>query len=237
VNGLLSRTLQGFLRSGGFDLKRRHHYRHPAMLVATKSKKLGVDTILDVGANEGQFAQDLRDASWLGRVVSFEPQSVAHENLCRAAEGRWEVGPRCAIGRADGETTINLSAHSVSSSLLPVLSRSTQVAPATAYTGTETVSVRSLDSLLEDGWGRLALKVDTQGFEAEVLAGAQNTLQRIQVACLEVSLTALYERAPVGSTLFKLMENVGFRCISIIEGFSDPRENEMLSVDAIFVRL
>ncbi len=234
---MISTRIKGFIASAGFDLRKRHPYRSPAMLMANKAKELHVDTILDVGANRGQFGIELRHAGWEGRIVSFEPVSSSHAELSQAASGLWEVVPRCAVGREAGELPINVSMNSVSSSLLPVMQRSTDVAPKSAYAETEVVPVFPLDSLLQERWGgRLALKIDTQGYEGEVLAGAPRTLDRCHVVVIEISLTELYAGAPSAATILRLMEDAGFCCIAITEGFSDVKRNEMLQVDGTFVR-
>lgn len=82
-----------------------------------------VNLVFDIGANAGQFAQSLRELGYRGRIVSFEPQSEAREQLERAAsvDPLWEVAPKAAIGAEDGEIELNLAANSISSSLLPML--------------------------------------------------------------------------------------------------------------------
>ena len=82
-----------------------------------------VNLVFDIGANAGQFAQSLRELGYRGRIVSFEPQSEAREQLERAAsvDPLWEVAPKAAIGPEDGEIELNLAANSISSSLLPML--------------------------------------------------------------------------------------------------------------------
>lgn len=232
----LSSLAQRLIRGVGFDLRRRHPYRDPAMLMAHKCQQLGVRTILDIGANVGQFGMELRDAGWTGKIVSFEPLSQAHAELSRRASGNWTVAPRCAIGSENAAITINVSANSASSSLLNVTDRSTTVAPGSAFSATETVLLRRLEDLVDDTWGKVALKIDTQGYEAEVLAGAGRVLDVTEVINVEISLSELYEGGPSGSQLFSILEGLGFRCVALTEGFSDPYRNEMLQVDGTFVR-
>src|SRR3546814_8621522 len=99
------------------------------------------------------------------------------------------------------------------SSLLDVEARSVEALRETGYTGTEEIVVRTLDEVVEPDWRRpLALKIDTQGFELEVLKGAQQTLADIPAILLEMSLTPLYKGAPRFGVLFDVLEGYGYRC-------------------------
>src|SRR3546814_14954781 len=102
-----------------------------------------------------------------------------------------------ALGAETGTATINVSENLASSSLLDVEARSVEALRETGYTGTEEIVVRTLDEVVEPDWRRpLALKIDTQGFELEVLKGAQQTLAAIPAILLEMSLTPLDQGAP-----------------------------------------
>src|SRR5271163_4949912 len=97
-------------------------FRNPARLIALKAAELGARTMLDVGANSGQFARELRREGYAGTIVSFEPLSQAHADLARAAsrDSHWTVMPRMALGDAAGRAAINVSRNLASSSLLAV---------------------------------------------------------------------------------------------------------------------
>lgn len=133
-----------------------------------------IDTVLDVGANLGQFAQGLRDGGYQKRIISFGPQKTAFESLQRAQanDPQWD-GHQIALGRHAGELSLNLSANSYSSSFLQPETATLLSEPAVGYFGTEVVSVERLDTL----WPmlycrRTLLQIDIQGFEQEVIEGA-----------------------------------------------------------------
>src|SRR3546814_15900459 len=74
-------------------------------------EELGIETLLDVGANKGQFARDARASGFHGDIYSFEPLAVAHA-ICSAAarsDPRWTVLPAMALGAETGTATINVS--------------------------------------------------------------------------------------------------------------------------------
>ena len=109
--------------------------------------------------------------------------------------------------------------------------------PLTGTIASETIPVRRLDDLMQPEWlGPYALKIDTQGFELEVLRGASAVLAQTAVLTVELSLAHLYSGGARVADVFALLEGQGFRAIAITEGFSDIVRNEMLQVDAIFVR-
>ena len=131
-------------------------------------EKFRVDLILDVGANVGQFAQQTRASGFKGRIVSFEPLTDAHKALSARATGQsaWQVHERCAIGDRDGETAINVSRNSVSSSILPILPAHEAAAAESAYVRTETVPLARLDTVAPPyltGASHPFLKIDKIG--------------------------------------------------------------------------
>ena len=223
----------------GLRLSRRRPMRDPTELLCLKSKELGVETVLDVGANTGQFALDLRRVGWLGRIVSFEPLAAAHGKLTEGARSDplWVVPPAMALGSTATKTEINVAANSVSSSLLAMESRSTAVEPNTKYTSVEMIDVGTLDDSIAPEWGGpFALKLDTQGFELEVLRGAEKTLPNVRVIATEMSLVSLYKDGARFADVFRFLEDRGFTAIAITEGFADAERNEVLQVDVVFVR-
>ena len=213
--------------------------RDPVRLLLLKAQELGVRTILDVGANAGQFASETFEAGWHGEIVSFEPIAVNHQRLVAAAQSnaRWIVAPAVALGSQAGTSEINVSENLVSSSLLPIETTTTSVVRETRYVRTETIEVRRLDDVLDPAWpGPFAIKTDTQGFDLEVLKGAPETLKQARVLMIEMSMAPLYEGGARFCDLCTFIEDAGFRCIALTEGFADYARNEVLQVDGVFVR-
>jgi FkbM family methyltransferase len=200
----------------------------------------GIDLVFDVGANVGQFAQQIRAGGFRGRIVSFEPLSAAHVRLQTAAEkdGAWTVHPRCALGDFDGTTEINIAGNSVSSSVLAMSETHSAAAPGSAYVGREAVDVFRLDALapayLADAH-RPFLKIDTQGFEWQVLLGARDTVPRLQGLLCELSLVVLYDGQRLWREMIDHLEAAGFTLWGLQPAFMDARGRN-LQVDAIFFR-
>ena len=107
------------LRSCGYELHRHRPDSNPLFSTFKALEHFGVDLVLDVGANTGQFAAKLRSAGFAGEIVSFEPLAAEHRQLVSAAsrDPKWHVHERGAVGNRDGEITINVAGNSVSSSV------------------------------------------------------------------------------------------------------------------------
>ncbi len=198
-----------------------------------------INLALDVGANMGQFADELRASGYTGRIVSFEPLTSAHAELCRKAEAdpNWRIADRTAIGAETGLINIHISGNSVSSSILEILPRHLESAPKSVYIGSETVPVKRLDDLyaisLDD---RALLKIDVQGYEWHVLEGAPRILGSCCAVICEMSLSQLYEGQLLARELWGLLAAQGFEAWSLEPGFRDPVTGRMLQFDGFFVR-
>lgn len=215
--------------------------RETAMQVLASLHKSGVDLVLDVGANRGQFAAEMRRSGYAGRIVSFEPLSSAHQELLQASAGdaMWDAFPRCALGAHDGEAEINIAGNSESSSILPMLESHRSAAPESAYRGKETIRIRTLDEVaapyLKDARGTF-LKIDTQGFEWQVLDGARATLPHVQGILVELSLVPLYQGQHLWREVIARLEAEGFTLWAFKPVFSDPVAGRTLQMDGIFYR-
>lgn len=203
-------------------------------------QKFDIATLFDVGANSGQYAGKIRAGGYSGRLVSFEPLSEAHDSLSKAAKDdhEWIVHPRSAIGDQAGSTTINVSGNSFSSSIFPMLEAHASAAPESQYVGTEEVKVIKLDDVFGDYAapdGRNFLKIDTQGFEKQVLEGATDVLGDIAAIRIELSIVPLYEGGETFEFFVAWFKAKGFALWDIERGFCDPRTGRMLQFDGIFV--
>jgi FkbM family methyltransferase len=212
------------LRSSGFDVVRYRPANDPDQRLVHLLERYGVNTLLDVGANVGQFAKRIIAAGYPNRIISFEPVSGSHSMLLKNAEdcAQWQVARRCALGDERRTVMVNIAGNSESSSLLPMLERHVNALPISKYLGAE------------DGMS-LALKMDVQGFEGQVLDGASRTLEHIKVIYTEMSLCPLYDREVPFFDLYSRILKLGFRCVGISPGFLDPTTWEVLQVDATFV--
>ncbi|WP_204080592.1 FkbM family methyltransferase [Mycobacterium riyadhense] len=227
----------------GFEVSRYRPERDSTRNFMNQLRSHRVDVILDVGANSGQYAAGLRAAGFGGRIVSFEPLSGPFSQLEFAASSDplWECR-RYALGDTDGNISINVAGNAgESSSVLPMLKSHQDAFPPANYVGTEEVPIRQLDSLAADLLGptELAfLKIDVQGFEKQVLAGAAATVQDRCVGLqIELSFLPLYEGGMLIREALDIAYSLGFTLTGLQPCFTDMRNGRMLQADGIFFRV
>lgn len=172
--------------------------------------ELGTDLVLDVGANTGQFASELRSIGYAGHIVSFEPVASAFAAMTASMgrDERWR-GLHHALGKAEDTLTLNIPAVTTGSSFLD----SDEAYP-DGCTQQE-VAVKRLDSLLPDlveetGATNVFLKMDTQGYDLEVFAGAAGCLDLIAGLQSELSVYPLYHGMPHYLEALTVYEDAGF---------------------------
>jgi FkbM family methyltransferase len=223
----------------GVDLVPYRHTRHPIARRLSLFTQHGVDLVVDVGANCGQYGQFLRRIGYRGRIISIEPLSTAFRELEAAAaeDPSWEVR-RMALGDHAGTAVLNVAENSESSSLLPMLTAHLAAYPQSRYIGSEEVPLQTLAHVIE-GLSpdcRPFVKVDAQGFERSVLAGAGAGIQRIRGVQLEMSLVPLYKGEALLPEIVTLMAEMGFVLMAVEPGASDPSTGQLLQLDGIFFR-
>jgi FkbM family methyltransferase len=236
----LRNKLRSLAASVGYDIRRSSIYTSAELRFQRLFSLHRFDLVLDVGANSGQFATECRAGGYRGEILSFEPSATAHAALLRASasDPLWNVAPRMALGASSGEIEINIAANSFSSSILPMLDTHLAAAPESSYIEKEKVQLCRLDDALPDiGSGRrIFLKLDVQGYESQVLAGAPQLLSRVLAVQLEMSLTPLYEGELLMLDMCSNMLRHNFELWDLSPGFRDSATGRLLQIDGIFTR-
>ncbi len=204
-------------------------------------KKFKINKVLDIGANTGQYAESLFNNGYDGKIVSFEPLTVAYNILSQKKNKyrHWEIAERCALGEQDKEIFINISKNLFSSSILPMLKTHSDFAPESRYISTEKVQMFKLDTICPKYIQQddvTFLKMDVQGYEKYVLMGSEKILKQIKGIQLECSLLPLYEGEMLFIDQIKNIENKGYTLYDIIPGFRDSASGRLLQVDCIFFK-
>lgn len=239
--GMLSTAVKSGLRKLGYVASRYDQKRDPLAVRKHFLEASGIDLVFDVGANSGQFARQLIECGYKGKIVSFEPLSSAFEALSKAAQNysNWHT-VHCALGDEDGVAEINVAGNSWSSSLLAMLPAHKKSAPNSEYVTTETIQIKTLDALYSSyRWGgsRAFLKIDTQGFTMKVLDGGNRTLEEIQGLQVEMSLVPLYDGEPLIGEVVSFLRGKGFTLVFVVPGFIDDSTGQQLQVDGLFFRI
>jgi len=224
--------VQSALRRAGFSF-----IPYPLHVVLDHVKP---DVVLDVGANDGGYGRELRARGYTGRIVSFEPLGDAFDALRETTsdDPTWEC-QNVALGRETGHAEIHRASNSASSSFHRPSESMAEAAPHLSFGSTETVSVQRLDTLIGDlasSDDRVFLKVDTQGFELDVLAGAEQSLGQIHAVQLETSFSPLYDGQPTIEEVFAWMRARGWVPGWVHPAYWTPGERRWVEADVLFVR-
>lgn len=200
-----------------------------------------IDLVLDVGANVGQYYKDLRFAGYDGKLISFEPLSAAYSKLVDSSKNdpNWIIAPQMALGNYDGEIEINVSANSVSSSVLKILEKHVELAPNSKYISSEKVKISRLDTIMPqylNDHKNIYLKIDTQGYEKQVLDGATNLLEKVHGLQIELSFVPLYDGQMLFTEMVNFIVGQGFEIHAIFPSFTDMDSGRMFQVDGVFIK-
>jgi FkbM family methyltransferase len=201
----------------------------------------GVNCVIDVGAHAGEYARRLRAGGYRGRIVSFEPTPDAYAELERAAAGdpRWSVH-RLALGREDGTTTMNVVPGTLSS-ILPATKFGAGRYPKLQEAREVEVELRRLDGMLDellDGIERPRpyLKLDTQGYDLDVFAGAGDRVADLVGMQSEVALMEIYKGMPRMPEALAAYESAGFEIAALYPVSRQTRTARVLEYDCVMVR-
>jgi len=206
-------------------------------------QQMGITHVIDIGANTGQFAESLYDFGYKGKVISFEPVKKAYEELLQRSRPypNWTVAERCAIGGTDGEIEINVSDDTVFSSILEIKDSYVSHNRKSQITRKEKTPLHRIDSVIkqyipEEG-AIIMLKIDTQGYEKEVLDGAPETLKRAKGLKIEIPLYAIYENTRFEFyDIMDFAKGHGFQPYSFhVEGV-DLDTGRVNTIDGVFFR-
>ncbi|HEX8336855.1 MAG TPA: FkbM family methyltransferase [Pyrinomonadaceae bacterium] len=224
------------LRRRGIDYEHYRNLRRGWLLDA------GIRTVLDIGANKGQFARLAREVFPGAAIYSFEPLPDCFEALKTALPAGADFHPvNCAIGEAEGTLEFRRALHTPSSSFLKMTGLHEEAFPESTGGQEErtlSVAVRTLDSVAAELPLRenILIKIDVQGYEDRVLAGGARTLGRATAVIMETSFLRLYEGQPLFDDIYRTMLGLGFDFQGNMEQMVSPADGRVVQADSIFVR-
>lgn len=183
-------------------------------------------TVIDVGANRGQFALAARHFHPEAQVISFEPLPAAAEifRAVFAGDARTSL-VMAALGPTPGEAVMHVSGLDHSSSLLPITATQESLFPGTAQVGTDTVSVTRLAEHVFQIEAPALLKVDVQGFELQALAGCEDLLDRFDWIYVEASFVELYSGQAFADDIIAWLRERGFSLRGVYDVAVDDKGN------------
>jgi FkbM family methyltransferase len=230
----LKEIVKSAVNSIGYDITRLETKDY---LFAKMLKNRRIDTILDVGANVGQYAEMVFRSGFEGNIISFEPQKAPFGELAKKLHKRWKAY-NFALGNSNKEVIMNISASDDCSSIPRNNSKLTSVLPSAQYVGKQSISMRRLDDCYNEisPGKRIFLKLDVQGYERECLKGAMNSLKNGIVGVqLELHPVPLYENEPSMEEQISYMKGVGYELYSLHPQYIS-KEGKAMNYDGVFFK-
>lgn len=235
----LIRTL---LMSVGYDVVEHGKYGHAPDLLRALFAAHEINCVIDVGGHWGEFGGYLRHFGFTGEIVSFEPVAASYERLKEAArrDPHWQVH-RVALGKAAATAAINVTRETVFSSFLkPNAASAEWFGDASAIQNVSLVGVRRLDQLFDEVTQNLTsprvfLKIDTQGWDMQVVQGAEGILDRVEAMQTEMSVQPIYHNMPSMSDALSKLDRMGFSVAGMYPVTRTP-ELSVVEFDCILVK-
>jgi FkbM family methyltransferase len=212
-------------------------HEHLAELFA----RIRPECVLDVGANAGQYGERLRQHGYRGWIVSFEPVRAVFEELAARAgrDERWRA-LNFALGARDETRTIGVAHVSQLSSFREANDYAMAEFPGESDVAhTEEVQIRTLDGCIAEvleglPHDRVHMKLDTQGWDLEVLSGAAGVAGRLVGMQLEASVLPIYEQQPSFTHTIETVRALGFDLTGIYAVNADSL-GRLIEVDCVFI--
>jgi len=197
-----------------------------------------INTVLDIGANIGQFSKLLRKNGYKHQIISCEPLTEAYTKLEEVAKSdlKWETH-KIAIGKEIVTSTINVSENSYSSSLLQIHDNHLEAEEASKFIGNQNIEIKKLNHVfIPQKNNKTLLKIDTQGFELEVIEGAIDVFNHIDVVLVELSIIPMYKEGPLYTSVISKLDKLGFELYQFYPEFTSSTSYRLLQANGFFVR-
>jgi FkbM family methyltransferase len=203
--------------------------------------RLPIRSVIDAGANQGQFARKISAVFPEAHIYCFEPLPEPFAKLKHWSDrqrGRVTVF-NAALGDGEGKAEMFFHAdHSPSSSLLRSTAACETLYPITRNQAPVSVLMTTLDRVFghpAPHWPETLIKLDVQGYEDRVISGGPKTFRNAKACLVEVSLDVLYEKQAAFKDIVLLLDNLGYRYAGNMEQIC-AKDGHVIYLDALFVK-
>jgi FkbM family methyltransferase len=228
-------TIRKFIQRFGLDI---HIYR-PGPDRFSYLQTFDIQTVLDIGANVGQFAKEIRQLLPAAKIYSFEPIKECFEQLNENMKGdRNFKSFNFALGDKNEKAAINKSSYTPSSSILEMTDAHKTFFPHTKENKPEQIEVKRLDDIIRSTSleKKILIKVDVQGLEDKVIAGGMETFKKAGVVLIENSFVELYKGQPLFDDIYEKMKYLGFVYGGNLQEKLDKKTGRIISEDSLFIK-
>ena len=219
----------------GVDIKRVN----PAENNYSWLVKQNITTVLDIGANTGQFAKMVHKILPHATIFSFEPIEECYQKLIKnmANVSKFHAF-NFGLGDSDDEMEMHINDFTPSSSLLPMADLHIRAYPFTAKMHGEKVRIRQLDVVAQELLlnSNMLVKIDVQGYVDKVIKGGQSVISQAKVLIVETTFQRLYDGQLLWKDIFDLLSKMGFIYMGNFHQMKSPLEGSVLQADSIFLK-
>ncbi len=236
--GVINKVVKKIFQSVGLDIIREKNSPRVTLLGL---RELPFRTIIDIGANTGQFAREISNFFPNAKIYCFEPLPEPFNEISEWAKTQYgKVVPfNLAIGNTEGKVEIFLHEdHTPSSSLLATTELTEQYYPLTKGQRRISIKQTTLDLALTEVRGELSsktlIKLDVQGYEDRVIAGGSETFRKASACIVEINLDALYEKQAGFMELLTMFDGLDYQYAGNLEQ-TYAEDGHCIYLDAVFL--
>ena len=197
------------------------------------------DFVVDIGANNGQWISEVRNQGYKGEAVCIEPLKKNYAIL-KARNFPNTIALNYAVGNKNGYTYINVSSNDgMSSSILKLDDYHKSAAPNISFIERKKVKIFKLSKVLKTNTHKkIFVKIDTQGYELEVLKSInKSNFTNIYAFEIETNLVSTYKNSSMIEDVIKFLRNKGYQPTRIENGFGMPNFGQQLQMDILFIKI
>lgn len=196
---------------------------------------LWINTVIDVWANEWQYASEIHSMLPQAKIYSFEPIKNCFDILSKTINWYWEAF-NYWLWEENKEVIFYHNESSASSSILKMNDLHKDIFTYTKNEFEEKIYIKKLDDIKIECNSNILLKIDVQWYEKQVLEWWINFLKKVKVVTLETNFFKLYEWAPLFNDIYIFLLNKWFTYSWSRYQLQNPNNWEILQQDAIFIR-
>ena len=211
---------------------------HEKLSAARQLVLLKCDFVIDIGANNGQWIEEVRRQGYKGQALCIEPLKKNYSKLKSRKFDNTTI-LNCAVGNRNGDTYINNASNDgLSSSIFDLGSYHKDAAPNIKFISKEKIKMYKLSKILESNTHKaLYLKIDTQGYEFEILKSiSKKNFKNIYAFEIETNLVNTYKKLTLIEDVIQFLRKKGYKPLRIENGFGMPNYGQQLQADIIFVK-
>lgn len=236
--------IKGFLNIFGLEIntikgKQRLEYKNEIKRLRDVGQR-PFASIVDIGANTGQFARHARVAFPEARIISFEPVESCYTELVHTFSGDSNFRAyNCAIGKSNRKTTFYTNEYAPSSSMLEIAEEHIKYFPNTENTTATVIEEKLFEEVVDIASLEkpCLVKIDVQGYELEIISNNDKLLSAADVVIVETSFKQLYQGQPLFDNVYQSMLNLGFVYGGSYDQLNAPGTYQPIQSDSIFYRV